>query len=241
MNSKFKPYRLINGTELSYLQQAFACKLQHWNDVHALFPLSCQLRRNPKLLRSTQFHHVTNDANCSFALLDKSCLSFIKYSLFDDPSACFDAVTETLFMALLSQLLGTRVQMLGQGPTYICEDWFYTGAPTLALALTCVNETITIYLHPQWVSDALPSNYRSKKSPATLHEALATQRLQLHVGLNPLPLKLADIIRLQVGDVIKTDHPITDPLKLTHQQQTICNVDIGKSNTTKSILTTRKS
>ncbi len=240
MNSKFKPYRLINCTELRDLQQAFACKLQAWNDVHALFPLSCQLRRNPKLPGSLKFDNLTNAANSGIALLDKSCLSLIKYSLFDDTSDCFDAVAESLFMALLSQLLGAAV-LKETIEKWVIEDWFYTGAPTCALTLTCANESITIYLHPQWVSDALPSNYRSTKSPVTLHEALATQRLQLHVTLNPLPLKLADVIRLQVGDVIKTDHPITDPLALTHQQQTICNVDIGKLNTTKSILTSRKS
>lgn len=230
MNSKCKPYRLINCTELSALKQDFEHALQAWNKVHALFPLSCHLSRNPKRPNSRELDD-----------MDKSRLSLIKYSLFGDKSDCFDTVANALFSSLLEQLSGSSTCMLNRDSTHTMTDWFYTGAPTLGLMLTCAGETTTLFMDPQWVLDALPATDCSKKSIIPLDDALATQALDLHVTLNPLPLKLADILRLQVGDLIKTDHPIAEPMTLTYQQQTICNVNIGKSNVNKSILTTRTS
>lgn len=238
MNSNIKPYRLINNSELAHLQQTFECKLQIWNDMHALFPLSCLLSRNPKRPVSSVLE-VCDDTNYRIALLDKSCLSMLKHSLFGAPSDCFNDVTEVLFDALLSQLLGnTHVR----GPAKpVIEDWFYTGSPTLALTLTCASEAITLYLHPKWVINTLPAKPASKKVTASLHEVVAAQHIELQVELNPLSLKLSDIMQLHVGNVIKTDHPITEPMKLMNKHHTICNVDLGKSASSKSILTTRTS
>ena len=78
---------------------------------------------------------------------------------------------------------------------------------------TCIKLVGMISLNPQWVLAALPKSI-TKKPITRLHEALSTQEVDLQVELTPLKLKLADIIRLHVGDVIKTDHPITEPAKL---------------------------
>jgi len=211
----FKPYRLINDPELKMLQQEFDNKLQRWNDEHAMFPLTSILGR------STQHADFTRD------------LSIIKQSLFGDESNCFNALTETLFKELLNQLLGT--QLLDP-----IEDWFYTGTPALTLTLCCAGKTMTLYLHPQWVLNALASENNPKKPISTLHQALSAQHIDLHIELNPVPLKLTDIARLSVGDIIKTDHPITKPAKLSHQQKPICSVDIGESNSFKSIQIARE-
>ena len=216
MKPIFKPYRLINRSELNALQQTVEQKLQVWNDAHALFPLSCTLTLiKPK----------------PAAICD---LSIIKHSLFGDQSDCFNTLTQMLFNELLTQLPGIQSIPLQ-------EDWFYKGSPSLTLTLINACGSMPLYLDSQWVLKNLPTCQSSTIPPVRLHEALASQDVVLHIELNPLPLKLADILRLQIGDVIKTDHPTTEPVKLTHQQQDICTVDIGESNQYKSIQITRSS
>ena len=215
----FKPYRLINNVELQILQASFDKKLQHWNDMHALFPLSLQLNRT---LETSEDQH----------------LSVIKYSLFGDQSDCFNTQADTLFTTLLTQLFDTHTAAFSRSPV---DDWCYIGSPSLTLALHNAEGSLTLYLNPEWVLSALPTYSITKKATATIQQSLATQRLNLEVALTSLPLKLADIIRLRVGDVIKTDHSLSAPAQLTLQHKTICSVDIGASNACKSIQITRES
>lgn len=244
MNATFKPYRLVNDLELGYLQQIFERKLQDWNKDHALHPLSCQLSRAPACSPHTPASRPLEDSRLPAAspqdpafLFDKQDLSIIKHSLFGNQSDCFNTQANALFMTLINQLMGTPSLHDSQ---LEFEDWFYSGTPSLTLTLKNSCGSMNIYLHPQWVLNALPSNDRIKKPTIPLQEALASQQLNVQVELKPMPLRLADIIRLQVGDVIKTDHPITEPAQLSHQQQSICSVEIGKSNSFKSIQITRK-
>ena len=94
---------------------------------------------------------------------------------------------------------------------------------------------MTLYLHPQWVLQALPPHEIVQKPTGNLHDALDPQLLHWHVELSPVSLQLEDMIRLQVGDVIRTDHPLTMPLLLKNNQQTVCHVEIGETNHYKSI------
>lgn len=215
MTSKFKPYRLINDLELNAFQQAFERKLQAWNDEYAVFPLSCTFSRKHS---NKSEPRPLND------------LSLIKHSLFGDQSDCFNIPSETLFATLLTQLFGTQ-------PWALDTD----DAPLLTLNLQNASGCISLHLHPEWVLNHLPAYDAPKTPPIALHDALAPQTIPLHVVLNPLPLKLADVMRLQVGDVIKTDQLITEPLTLAHKKNSICNVDIGKSTSYKSIQITRTS
>ncbi len=219
MNAKFKHYRLINDLELRQLKQTFDEQLQCWNDTYALFPLTCALSRS-------SMH--------PFTWMNNKDLPLIQYCLFGELSACFNNVTNTLFIELLNQLFGTQL-------TDPSDDWFYPGSPSLTLTLSQANQTMSIYIPPQWVLDTLPAPKTIQSATTDLHLALATQQLHLHVELSPLPLKLADIMRLQVGDVIQFDHPITQPARLVHQQKTLCDVDLGAADSYKSIQIARPS
>lgn len=217
MKPTFKPYRLINDHELTMLQTTFENNLQQWNAKHAMYPLTCRLGLGPTKPPHLKGNH----------------LSVIKQSVFGDNSNCFNPMAETLFLELSNQLLGTKYS-----PPL--DDWFYIGTPSLTLTLYCSDKTMPLYLDPQWVLNALPSTKIPGKPVLTLHQALATQRINLDIELTSLSLKLSDVIRLNVGDVIKTDHPITKPAQLSHQQIHVCAVDIGESKSFKSIQITRE-
>ena len=232
MSEKYEPFRLINCRELNELQQRVSQHLLLWNEQHALFPLSCHLSCNPH--QPDQGYVLLTEHQEPIALLPEHYLSLIKSSLFGDPSDCFNTISETLLINLLNQLLGAQL-IQQQSDTVHLDEWFYNGAPSLAMTLSGSGQSMTLYLHPHWVLNALPKHQLVQKPKDNLHEALEPQLLHWHVELNPVSLQLEDMIRLQVGDVIRTDHPLTTPLLLKNNQQTVCNVDIGETNLFKSI------
>ena len=73
------------------------------------------------------------------------------------------------------------------------------------------------------------------KPKAKLEETLTYQRLKCQVNLAPFSLTLNDLMQLKIGDLIKTDHRLNEPLVLKHQEQVICPVTLGEMNFFKSI------
>ena len=228
MNTQWKPFRLINGTELNHLQQRFAEGIQIWNDNYALHPLSCKLSQNPKIYDVISPLWLITDANRSISISNKKDHELIKQSVFGKNSDCFNTISETLLISLLNRLFGTESLQWHTAPNM--DEYLYTGSPCLTLSIECDTLSTSLYLHPQWVVNALPQKRISPSPVSSLNDALATQVLPLQVVLSPIPLQLSNLIRLQVGDVIKTDHPITMPLLLKHDNETICNVDIGEQS-----------
>lgn len=249
MNSTCKPYRLINTQELNELQLAFEKKLQLWNEQYALSPLSCELTRNPTppiqhtcLMFYGNAHPIALlHSNSPLPLVGEglgvrvNVRAIIKHHLFGNTADCFNTISDTLFITLINQLFDTPTSQLQIEPNL--DEWFYHGSPCLALTFN----TITLYLHPQWVLNALPSHTKTQNIITNLTDALDPQPIQLQVELNPVSLRLNDVIRLQVGDVIKTDHPITTPLQLKQNQHLICTVEIGETHSYKSVQLTRPS
>ena len=236
MNKKVKPFRLINCQELERLQQRFTNSLLLWNKQHALFSLSCHLSCNQRTELLTNEYVRFTEQEKPVALLAQQDWSAIKNCLFGDVSACFNAVSETLFITLLNQLLSTQSLQQHSGHEIHFDEWFYSGAPSLTMTLSGVHQSMTLYLHPQWVLTALgPHEIIQPPMIGDLQSALEPQLLHWQVELNPVSLPLEEILRLQVGDVIRTDHPLTTPLLLKNNQQTVCHVDIGKINHYKSI------
>lgn len=238
MTQNAKPYRLINNSELRILQTVFEQRLVTWNEQYALFPLQCGLQRSDLSTNPTNFTWLT-DQNGPVALCVDDDYVTLKHALFGDSSNCFNPVSKTLLMTLISQLLGNvTVEYAMLNPKM--EDWFYQGSPALTLTLSHTSgNSMALYLHPQWVLNALPPGPISLKPIIGLNNALQSISINLHVQLCPIPLHLKDMLRLQVGDIIKTDHPIADPVVLKHHQQSVCHAHIGETSFYKSIQLTR--
>ncbi len=234
-----KPYRLINRSELAELERFFLEKLLSWNEHHALFALSCELLHPEEFEHFTTPYTLFTEQHQPIALVINPNLSMMAHCLFGDLSDCFQSICERVWIDLLSHLLGAQsLQQQDSGPI---DTWFYKGSAALALTLRCANQLQTLFLHPQWVLNALPLYERTDKPIDSLDDALASTRLPLQIELSPVLLRLADITSLRVGDVIKTDHPITAALSLKHHQQIISSVHVGETNSIKSIQITRTS
>lgn len=233
MTKSIRMYRLITNNELHTLEKTFQQQIRVWNDKHALLPLSVSLNRQPNHqdLLTTEAFVFSNDTGPVAFMTDDDCF-LMKRVLTGNMANCFNAMAHILFMDLLAVLLQAHSKMLAY-PTV--SDWFYAGSPSLALTLNQEDTTITLHLHPSWVLSSLPTRVQHIPKTVTLSHALSTQAIFLQVQLNPTPLQLGDLLRLQKGDVIKTDHAITTPLNVMHQQTLVCQGELGQTNTYKSI------
>lgn len=239
MSIHIKPYRLINQSERDHLQHFFTTLLEQWNHQYAVHPLVCELH-SPRQWPDKGI--MITDQGKAIALLLDTDLSVIKFCLFEDTSESFNHISETLFKTLLHSLLDTNdLTLHPETPNAQYHDWYYTGSPSLALTLHGRYASITLNIHPQWVLNKLPPLRRNIPVASALSNTIAEQRIPLQVTLQPMNLCLNDIARLKVGDVIKTDHYITSPALLMHQEQSICAAHIGTSDRNKSIQITRSS
>lgn len=219
----WKPYRLMGESERFALLQTFSHRLQEWNEPHALIPLSCDLALFTHWVH--QDHSELTDAGVVIGRMVMTDSSLIKRHCFGDEAACFDEVSDTLFMRLLQHLLDAPGLKRDLQPVDIdVSEWFYKGAPSLVLT---VNHAVTLYLHPEWVMSALSANIKSQKPLASLQSALESQSIELQLCLTPLTLKLDELSRLQVGDVIKTDHLTATPLLLMHHHTSVASAEMG--------------
>lgn len=240
MTTNAKPYRLITDAECRLLQSAFELKLADWNAEHALFPLTCALQRAvPFEQRALTW---IADETGPLVLLLEPDYSTLKQALLGDASECFDAVITPLFLALLTQLLGKEtfhLEIKAFSPTI--DDWFYSGSPALTLTLSQGGHHMALALHPKWVLSALQAGPPSPNALTALDDALDSVSIDLNVELNAIPLKLKDMMGLQVGDVIQSAHPITTPVVLNHDKHRVCGACMGESHTYKSIQITSTS
>lgn len=237
MTQSIRTYRLITNNELHTLEKMFQQQIDIWNDDHALLPLSVSLNRQPNHqdpLTKEAFVFSNKTGPVAF-MIEDSC-SLMKRVLTGNNSNCFNPIAQILFMDLLTVLLQAQSRLLAS-PNI--DDWFYAGSPSLALTLKQEDTAITLHLHPKWVLSALPTHDQHPPKAVTLSQALSTQAISLQLQLHPTQLQLGDLLRLQKGDVIKTDHAITTPLNLMHQQTIICQGYLGKTNAYKSIHITR--
>ncbi|MDI9817548.1 MULTISPECIES: FliM/FliN family flagellar motor C-terminal domain-containing protein [unclassified Legionella] len=234
MSGKCKPYRLLSPHERQTLQQHFLKVIDQWNQEYPAKPIHCQLTsahkpEKPDKLRLLQQHERP------LALVDSCYLSFMNDCHFLSTADCFDDVSENLFISLIKQLLTVEDPAWAMG-SINTEDWFYPGSPCLALEFTSDHSHFDLYLHPEWVLAQLPDyQYQPASALGKLHDALAEEHLELQVVLEPFDLPVNQLLNLQVGDLIKTDHRLTLPLHLQHEQKIVATVDIGQNQTYKSI------
>lgn len=238
MTLSYKPFRLINQRELQDIQQRLTQSLQIWNTQYALFPLTLTLSTALQKPIDNQNYYTAHHEKQALALWFDSPKTLLKTSLFGDMADCFDAISQSLFMLLLEQLLDTKnlnSQCADCFDESLQKDWFYKGAPTMTMTLTTNNQTITLYLHPQYVLSMLKTSPIPQKPKSTLDDALSKERLHCQIECHPLSLRLQELQSLKIGDVIKLNHPLDKPLHLVHQQTTFADVELGASQSLKSI------
>lgn len=246
-----RPYRLINVQEMDELNQHLTQVIQDWNKEYALIPFDVHLTAPPKEYVVNQNVPILAD-NQTVATIEQHYLELINQLLFGENKPCFDSTSKDLFLILLCKLLKLEECTINNLTTPT-PDWFYKGSTCLLLTLSIHSSqdhtlntkediplnTLTILLSPEWVYQSLAPYQNLKNNLASIDEALSERLLTLNLELNSLSLPINQLINLQIGDVITTEHPISTTLKLTQAEQLIAEAELGQSAFHKSIVLKR--
>ncbi|MDR3501304.1 MAG: FliM/FliN family flagellar motor C-terminal domain-containing protein [Legionella sp.] len=234
-----KPYRLINAVELQQLNQQFKQALDAWNEEYCCTPLDLHLAMTPKNYRVEQAFMLQED-NDELGCLEGDYLSVISLAIFGSEQSSFHAASKELLLKLLNKFFQREESMLqpyqGENP-----DWFYAGSTSVLLTFTCEQNNFTLIVNPDWVYQQLPAS-QSKATPLSpIDEALAEQNFSLSLELSSSHLSIKSLAELQIGDVLSTKHPITEPLRVTRGKELFAEAELGQSASHKSIVLKRKS
>lgn len=233
-----KPYRLINASELQALKQHFSQVLDTWNEEYALIPLSLQLSPTPKDYQVVNTLRL-QDASTDLALVEGDYLRVINYALFDANNPCFQASSQELALRLLSSLCNSKQAALLHH-RHDTPDWFYAGSTSLLLSLNGAQGHFSLVLNPQWIYQQLPQ-HQTRAALDSVDKALAEHTLSLCLELLPSKLSVNNLASMQVGDILTTNHPLSQPLNLMRNNEQFAQAELGQSAQHKSIVLTRSS
>lgn len=249
-----KPYRLVNSTELQQISQHCTAVLDEWNKYYSLNPISLSVSLPAKDGLITLSHSECSEGSPSIGavsydrrslttfgmvgeplLLMEGCHStLMNHCLFGEDQPCFNSSSEALLLVLLNQLLSTEHTTL-QANIATAQDWIYPGSTCLLLTLTCVSYQINLLLHPDWVYRFLPGIKTTANRLCSLNEVVAAEEVTLELTLIPMNLPLHQLMNMQIGDVLVSDHAIHSPVALAHQKQALAQTELGQFCHYKSI------
>ena len=231
-----KPYRLINSVELSQIQTRFTQSLAVWNEQYSLYPLSLKVSIPDKDDQSTPNTLISSGSYQPIMRMTEAHYNLFNHALFGVPDADFNATSDELMLELFTQLLhSASCDFTTQNNED--SDWLYPGSTCLLLTFSCEPLSLRCLLNPEWVYHLLSADKR--KSPQALHtldEALAEQQLTLSLELDSFNIPFKQLMDLQLGDVLVTDHKLTQPLTLNYGQKQLATTELGQLSDHKSVL-----
>ncbi|KTD25830.1 Surface presentation of antigens (SPOA) [Legionella maceachernii] len=234
MKKNARPYRIITSSALQSIEHSFNKLLLQWNESYFMDPIMLNVSCCSEISAFSEMQLITHEKGDSIALYEPNALPFLQQTLFGEISHCFNSVSAEIFTRLLHDFLGLDSLQTTINSTHY-NEWIYPGSACLNLTLTHSKGLFNFYLHSNWVLPHLPQPKKISKPLVRLDNALAPQNVNLTIQLKPLRLSLAKVLGLQVGDVIKTDHALNTPLVVQHQNQSICEAEIGQLLQHKSI------
>jgi hypothetical protein len=231
-----KPYRLINSFELNQFQERFAHALERWNEQYSFYPLSLHVSLLDKDSKITQKSFIESGAYHPIARIDEDYHSLLNYVLFGEDEPSFNATSDELILVLLTQLLSSAPCSFND-QINDSSSWIYPGSTCLLVVFSCEQQQVHCFLNPDWVYHLLAADKRkSLKAVHPLDEALAEESLALNLELNAMKIPFKQLIDLQVGDVLLTDHKINQALPLMQEQRRIASAELGHISEHKSLL-----
>lgn len=229
-----KPYRLINSSELKKLTEHISALVSAWNHEYCLHDFEVQLSK-PDAKDKNAALLIQDDLAQPLALLDATYLNAVQHALFGIQDPSLDEVSTLIFSRLIETLFNAQHNLI----THHNEEahkWLYAGSTALMLQLQSQEHSLSILLHPDWVYKELPLQKSHASTLSSLDDALSKESVTLELQLSPMILPMGQLFQLQIGDVIKSDHPITSPLHLMQEQERVALAQLGQAASHKSII-----
>ncbi len=232
-----KPFRLISSSEMTELNTHFAQVINDWNQEYTMIPILINLEKPPHDYVLHDGFTIISEDN-QLAVVEEHYLDVFNYILFGENNSCFNAISRELLLILLNRLLKTDECCITETQP-LTPNWFYRGSTCLFLTLSTNQNAVRIILSPEWVYQNLSPYQTIKHSLCSLDDVLAEETVNLDVTLLPVNLPIEQLLTIQVGDVLVTDHLLSDSLRVTHNDQVLALADLGQSTQQKSILLKR--
>lgn len=229
-----KPYRLINSAQLDKLYALFADTLELWNQNYSLHPVTLGISVPTPNNVNTYCYYVKDAQEQILACIPDDYYHLLNQALFGEQDDAYKPCSEELFLRLLAELFHTEACSMQTVDKQL--SWLYPGSAAVVLHFSCTSSTCSILVNPAWVHQALPLKKKQQQNLSSLDEALAKKNLRLSVELDSMTISLQQLLDLQIGDVIKTDHQCSDRLRLVYEQKTYATTELGALATTKSII-----
>lgn len=233
-----KPYRIMNAIELEQIKKQCSEVIQSWRETYCLYPLDFIMTPPEKGKRPEMMYPIQQN-NSPVAFIEKSALSFTNWVLFGEDLPAFNECSKELLFLFIQSLFSNENCLMKEEET-VLPDWFYPGSTSLILTLFSHGKTLDLIISPEWVHNKLPQkNNKESLSPGSLDEALDQITIQLSLQLAPMTIPLEQLIHLQKGDLLVTDHSLLNPIQIVHTHQPIAEAELGSSASHKSIILTR--
>lgn len=229
-----KPYRLINSSELKKLAEHISALVSQWNHEYCLHDFEVQLSK-PNAENESALVLIQDDLEQPLALLEATYLEAVQHALFGAQDPSLDEVSTLIFSRLMETLFNAQHSLIAHHNEE-AHKWLYPGTTALMLQLQSQERTVSILLHPDWVYKELPLQKSHANTLCSLDDALAKESVTLDLQLSPMTLPMGQLLQLQIGDVIKSDHPITSPFHLMQEQERVALAQLGQAASHKSII-----
>lgn len=229
-----KPYRLINSQELKQLTEQFSTILAEWSQHYCLHPIQCTLS-----LPSTQDFfietgYVKDEQGQTLACIHDEIIPIMQDALFGEPLEAFNSTSDTLFLHLMSCLFEREPCIVTNSRNVNNKNtWLYPGSAALLLELNSPTQEMTLLINPEWVHNALPLQ-TPRGALHSLEETLEAQPLTLHLELSAMHLPIKHLAELQVGDLLVTDHLLSNPMFLNQGKKAFATAELGTTSYYKS-------
>lgn len=250
-----RPYILLNATELSVIGKRIESACLHWSATWTTEPGEFA----PRCYRAAEFDLSTLDASARWTRMSCGAGKWIAVAR----SAAFDATlaralipswqpagvsaqNASLLADLVEAALADFVQ-LASGTTHAqwhdverpgAEIWD-VGTGAVAVHLRYAEEHAVLVICPELIATMLnemPARLAPKVPLTKADDALARGRVKLNVLVGEASLELALLQTIVVGDVIKLDTKIDEPLQVVNDDGIkLCNAFLGCTEGQKSI------
>jgi len=222
-----KPFRFLNKQSAEYIRQKMLPGFQAWHTQYACKELTFSLEKSAEDLELTPLESIHPAVQA-----EKNWYGIFSLCLFGEDDRAFYTASEKIASILFTHL---GMQKFTALPT---KDWFYTGSSCLVMHLYCDNKSVNWYLHPDWVYDQLSE--KSVGAPlVSLEKALHQETITLEARLQPFALSLHTLLDMETGDLLQTDHDLSQPLQLTWHSRILAEASLAESTTQPSILIER--
>lgn len=262
---EYTHYKLLNQSELRYIENSLHKAFNSWASVWANDEIECKVVCHRVAETNVNVSQSFHDDPWIFAGIDNkswvACnavpdavmrLAHLLVVSKDERQAMTELKVSTLLCELALSALADLIEHIGSAggkkyrPKNIFrpnENFWKAGSGAILAEIGCAGNSIFCILSPTLVASLLlnmSQPERSKESLSTTSDALKNTRMKLNIMVGEVQLSLGLLQTISLGDVIKLDAKVDQPLNIVTSEGTrLCGTFLGKRDGQKAVQLTK--